>query len=187
MNNYIKSNNNEYYFTSNNWFEWNNTNACYEHQEAYIKGYINCAENVYVMLKNTNNNYIRKSLINAYLFSIRQSLELVIKSLYFMKESVFYKTDKHKQTHDISLIFNDILVDESFINFEQYGLVKNDVIEAIKFIADKDQFVKYPTNVKYEGHETYFINISSWLHLVNALFDILVDKINDEKLKKENK
>ena len=143
-----------------------------------IQSYIGVADSLANILRDEICSEKRSHDVYAFLFVVRQSLEMLLKRLFvhICKKS---EKDAIQQSHDILGILTSL---KDTIDWDNYNLSFANCHRAVDFLSDKDQLVKYPVDKKQNGHDNYMICIADWLELIHELYviysDVLLAEVN---------
>ena len=102
-----------------------------------------------------------------FLFCIRQAIELSLKQLCEIKGIII------KENHDLVDRYKKI---NELYNWNNYGIVEEKFVNALKFMQDKNEIFRYPYDKKKNNYETVAIHLSDWLFLVHALYYIITEE-----------
>ena len=132
-----------------------------------VKCYINMAEIIATNLRNNIGSSDNVYNILGFLFCIRQAIELSLKKLCKIRK--------------ISIEENHNLVDsykkiKKLYNWNNYGIIEKNFINALEFMQDKNEIFRYPYNKKKSNYEIVAIHLSDWLFLTHALYYIITDE-----------
>lgn len=157
---------------SDDWFIWNPKYQDSSKWNVCIKCYINMAEMIATNLRNNIGSSDNVYNILGFLFCIRQAIELSLKQLCEIKKI------KIKENHDLVDRYEKI---KELYDWEDYGIVEDNFVNALKFMQDKNEIFRYPYDKKKNNYETVAIHLSDWLFLVHTLYYIITeDQEGDE-------
>jgi len=152
---------------SDDWFIWNpkiqNTNDW----KVCIKCYINMAEIIATNLRNNIGSSDNVYNILGFLFCVRQAIELSLKQLCEIQNLDI------KANHNLNNFYKEI---EKVYDWNSYGLVEKNIVEALNFMQDKNEIFRYPYDKKNTTYETVAIHLSDWIYLIHALYNIIIEE-----------
>ena len=152
---------------SDDWFIW-----CPKIKKScawnvFIKCYINMSEVIATNLRNNIGSNDNVYNILGFLFCIRQALELCLKRLCEIKRIEII------ENHKVLDIYAKI---KNYYNWKKYGIIEEQLKDALKFMQEKDQIFRYPYDNKNIEYETVAIHLSDWLYLVHALYYVITEE-----------
>lgn len=162
---------------SDDWFIWNPQIQNSGAWNVCIKCYINMAEIIATNLRNNIGSSDNVYNILGFLFCIRQAIELSLKQLCEIKEIDI------KENHNLVDCYYKI---SKFYEWKDYGIIKEKLIDALKFMQDKNEIFRYPYDKKKNDYETVAIHLSDWLYLVHSLYNIIVEEQERNKINAES-
>lgn len=152
---------------SDDWFIWNPKIQSSSDWNVCIKCYINMAEIMAANLRNNIGSCDNVYNILGFFFCIRQAIELSLKQLCEIKKINI------KEVHDLIGFYGEI---KNLYNWNNYGIVEEKFVNALKFMQDKNEIFRYPYDKKKNEYETVAIHLSDWLFLVHALYYIITEE-----------
>ena len=152
---------------SDDWFIWNPKIQNSGDWNVCIKCYINMAEIIATNLRNNIGSNDNVYNILGFLFCIRQAIELSLKQLCEIKKINI------KENHNLVDSHKEI---NKLYDWKKYGIIKENLNNALKFMQDKNEIFRYPYDKKNNNYEIVAIHLSDWLFLVHALYYIITEE-----------